>query len=296
VIPASNTGVLKHKNIPQGSSSSHAKSGKEIVDQAFEELNLYLSNDGECSGLAVQKRKFSHPSEKSKSVNLPNANGSQGMGALKASSSHPNPPGVASLCYRNALSDHTKLLPSLRKFLRRADAWFKSELQLRAVSEALRNNEDFLLVMPTDAGKSLAYILPAFIEGGSRLTLVVVPLVALIGDLTERCRSVGIRVGTWENCNVPSLQVLLVAVEQVGTPQYVEQIGVFCNGGRLARIVVEEAHLTCMWAEFRPQMLALQIRYALLLSLCNEFFSEPPCHRELRPFWATSTECPAFKP
>lgn len=51
-------------------------------------------------------------------------------------------------------------------------------LQQEAPMEAILNNEDVIVLMPTSGGKSLLYQLPAVTEHGS-LTLVISPLKAL---------------------------------------------------------------------------------------------------------------------
>ena len=66
-------------------------------------------------------------------------------------------------------------------------------LQQEAPMEAILNNEDVIVLMPTSGGKSLLYQLPAVMEPGS-LTLVISPLKALQLDQVESLRSKGIRV------------------------------------------------------------------------------------------------------
>lgn len=64
--------------------------------------------------------------------------------------------------------------------------------QQEAPMEAILNNEDVIVLMPTSGGKSLLYQLPAVMEPGS-LTLVISPLKALQFDQVESLRSKGIR-------------------------------------------------------------------------------------------------------
>src|SRR5688500_13737045 len=54
----------------------------------------------------------------------------------------------------------------------------------REAVEAALSGRDVLLVMPTGAGKSLCYQLPA-LEGNERLTVVVSPLVSLMQDQVQ---------------------------------------------------------------------------------------------------------------
>lgn len=63
-------------------------------------------------------------------------------------------------------------------------------LQQEAPMEAILNNEDVIVLMPTSGGKSLLYQLPAVMEPGN-LTLVISPLKALQLDQVDALRSKG---------------------------------------------------------------------------------------------------------
>ncbi len=58
--------------------------------------------------------------------------------------------------------------------------------------EAIRKGES-----PVVAGKSVLFMLPAWIEPGG-VTIVVVPLRALRKDMIHRCENVGVRCAVWD--------------------------------------------------------------------------------------------------
>src|SRR6204780_3102175 len=60
------------------------------------------------------------------------------------------------------------------------------------VCEAAASGRDVLLVMPTGAGKSLCYQLPALARGGT--ALVISPLIALMDDQAAKLTTLGLRV------------------------------------------------------------------------------------------------------
>src|SRR5687768_5497462 len=60
----------------------------------------------------------------------------------------------------------------------------------RDVIEDVLQGRDVLCVMPTGAGKSLCYQLPAAVQGG--LTVVVSPLISLMEDQVQQMRDEGI--------------------------------------------------------------------------------------------------------
>src|SRR5450631_4119475 len=61
-----------------------------------------------------------------------------------------------------------------------------------AVCQAATDGRDVLLVMPTGAGKSLCYQLPAIARGGT--ALVISPLIALMDDQAAKLTALGLRV------------------------------------------------------------------------------------------------------
>lgn len=55
-----------------------------------------------------------------------------------------------------------------------------------------------LYVSGTGSGKSLIFLLPAFVESGQKTTVVVVPLVALMEDMKRRCRKHKLSYDVWQ--------------------------------------------------------------------------------------------------
>jgi len=96
-----------------------------------------------------------------------------------------------------------------------ADPQFKSPEQMQAVDMAMAREENFVLVLPTGAGKSLVFTLPPFNEPDFR-TYVIVPNKALLTDHIERCNKLGLRVSQWrsQDRSVPDeAQIVFLALE-----------------------------------------------------------------------------------
>ncbi len=129
-----------------------------------------------------------------------------------------------------------------------------------AVCEAAVEGRDLLLVMPTGAGKSLCYQLPATARGGT--ALVISPLIALMEDQAAKLVALGLRVarihsgldrGVARQACADylngSLQFLFIAPERLRVPGFAEMLA----KRKLALIAIDEAHCISQWGhDFRP--------------------------------------------
>ena len=108
-----------------------------------------------------------------------------------------------------------KLLSTLRSFRKDENAQFKSEEQRRAVEAVLNRQKDVLVILPTGGGKTLLYLLPTLLEKG-RTTVVVIPMIAMMQDLIDRCHKSKISLAEWSSASMTmstTASLLLVSVE-----------------------------------------------------------------------------------
>jgi RecQ family ATP-dependent DNA helicase len=154
---------------------------------------------------------------------------------------------------RAELTGLAELLQSVFGF-----ACFRANQEL--VCAAAVAGRDLLLVMPTGAGKSLCYQLPAIARGGT--ALVISPLIALMDDQAAKLTSLGLRVARIHSGLERSvarqacvdylngsLQFLFIAPERLRVPGFPEMLA----KKRLALIAIDEAHCISQWGhDFRP--------------------------------------------
>src|SRR6195256_5829132 len=81
-------------------------------------------------------------------------------------------------------------MPDLREHLQNLFGLDDFRVAQREVIEDVLRGSDVLCVMPTGAGKSLCYQLPAAIQGG--LSIVVSPLISLMENQVQQLRDEGI--------------------------------------------------------------------------------------------------------
>ena len=130
---------------------------------------------------------------------------------------------------------------------------------------AILEGRDTLAIMPTGAGKSLIYQLPALLLDG--LTLVVSPLIALMKDQTDKLEELGVDVLTINSGLTTREQtaaekalaqgqgeILYVTPERFRDRDFFEML----LDRKIALFVIDEAHCISHWGhDFRPDYMML---------------------------------------
>lgn len=157
--------------------------------------------------------------------------------------------------------------------------------QERLIDE-LMNGYDVLGVMPTGAGKSVCYQIPALLLDG--ITLVISPLISLMKDQVMSLKAAGVPAAYINSSLTPGQQaeairraangaykVIYVAPERLEMPSFIT----FAQRANISLLAVDEAHCVSQWGhDFRPSYLRI-----------SDFISKLPKRPPVAAFTATAT-------
>ncbi len=153
--------------------------------------------------------------------------------------------------------------------------------------DALLGGRDVLGVMPTGAGKSVCYQIPALLLPG--VTLVVSPLISLMKDQVTALTQAGVPAAfinstlsqeqyheVFRRARQGAYRLIYVAPERLSTPGFLR----FAQEAEVSLLAVDEAHCVSQWGQdFRPSYLKIA-----------DFLQQLPCHPTVGAFTATATD------
>jgi ATP-dependent DNA helicase RecQ len=167
---------------------------------------------------------------------------------------------------------------------------FRGE-QAAVVDHVVAGN-DCLVLMPTGAGKSLCYQVPALLRPGTGI--IVSPLIALMQDQVEALEQLGVR-AAFLNSSLSSeaagaveqrllageLDMLYVAPERLLTDRFLRLL----ERSQIALFAIDEAHCVSQWGhDFRPEYRELNLlheRWPQVPRIALTATADAPTRREI---------------
>ena len=155
------------------------------------------------------------------------------------------------------------------------------------IINTILSGRDALAIMPTGAGKSICYQVPALMMSG--ITLVISPLISLMQDQVKSLNDAGIN-AAYINSSLTEKQVSMAldyAAKGVYKIIYVaperlenEEFLYFADNAEISMVTVDEAHCISQWGQdFRPSYLKIA-----------DFVNRLPVRPVLSSFTATATK------
>lgn len=152
--------------------------------------------------------------------------------------------------------------------------------------DSILSGRDVLGIMPTGAGKSICYQVPALMMDG--ITLVISPLISLMKDQVNSLVESGIKAAflnsslsisqqkeVYSRAHNNAYQILYVAPERLLT----EDFQLFSQNVKISMVTIDEAHCVSQWGQdFRPHYLKIA-----------EFIKRLPYRPIISAFTATAT-------
>jgi len=152
----------------------------------------------------------------------------------------------------------TALLEEARQLYQDEDLQWKSAMQERAMVTVMSGTEQVVVVLGTGEGKSILFMLPCVLPD-TGITILILPLVSLRGDLLRRVRELAIDHWIWTPCETRTAPLVFVSAEAAGTKAFRAYAYKLAATGDLGRIVLDEAHFTVTTSEYRAAMVDLAL-------------------------------------
>src|SRR5436189_1121805 len=166
-----------------------------------------------------------------------------------------------------SLSIQNKINQSLRHLFGPSGK-FRSEKQEEGLLATIEGKSPLFIILPTGAGKSLMFEIPALFKG-AKSTIVIVPLVGLAENLLQRCKDDRIDTIIYGRGTPRYAKIIIIIMETAISSNCRQFIQDRFLDGELERIVFDECHMIVTEESYRPKLqelwrLSVPVQYVFM--------------------------------
>ena len=166
-----------------------------------------------------------------------------------------------------SLSLRTKIEQALRHLFGPCGK-FRSEKQEEGLLAVIEGKSPLFIILPTGAGKSLMFEIPALFNG-VKSTIVIVPLIALAENLLQRCKDDRIDTIIYGRGTPRYAKIIIIITETAISSNCRQFIQDCFLDGELERIVFDECHMIVTEESYRPKLqelwrLSVPVQYVFM--------------------------------
>ena len=145
---------------------------------------------------------------------------------------------------------------------------FRSEKQEEGLLAVIEGKSPLFIILPTGAGKSLMFEIPALFNG-VKSTIVIVPLIALAENLLQRCKDDRIDTIIYGRGTPRYAKIIIIITETAISSNCRQFIQDCFLDGELERIVFDECHMIVTEESYRPKLqelwrLSVPVQYVFM--------------------------------
>ena len=155
------------------------------------------------------------------------------------------------------LAQPEEVKQAMQKALGCQEVGFRSKEQEIAMKAILNEETPLIIILPTGGGKSLLFMVPGCLKEGG-VTIVVAPFRALVNDLVNRLKKMGIDSIEWTSGENNAAAIVVVSADVAGSWGFLTYASLLKRQGLLKRVFIDECHLIFTSSDYRPKLASLK--------------------------------------
>ena len=149
-------------------------------------------------------------------------------------------------------SNSIDVLRTMRRLLKNNSVSFSCEEQALTAIEVMKREKDVLAIIPTGFGKTMTIFANA--KNENLVTVFIYPLIGIKNMMKKKCEEFGISCEEYNSDqSIGQPNIILVSTKNATSENFMTVLGRLSSQNLLARIVIDEVHLSLQWNGFRAE-------------------------------------------